>query len=235
MTPIGSLRSASQSRRLLAPLLRSWYRPTVLGVETLPRRGAVIFVANHLGFLDAALLSVASPRPLRTLAPDELFEPPLDRVAKVAGHISMDPTWPDLAAMAAATQVLRAGEALAVFPEGRRGDGRVASIRHEAAYLALTTDTPVVPTAILGTRQTGMAVDALPRRKARMAVVFDQPFTLSSHGDVYRRCVVAAAGETIRQRLADHVGRASYLTGLRLPDDRPDVPATPERTHPDAR
>ncbi len=178
-------------------------------------------VANHIGFLDAAVLAVASPRPLRTLAPDELFEPPLDRVATVAGHISMQPSGPDFAAIATAAQVLRSGEVLANFPEGGRGDGRVASIRQEAAYLALAADAVVLPAAILGTRSSGMAVDALPRRNARIVVAFGAPFRLASSGDVYRRCVIAAAGETMRQRLADHVAATQAATGLRLPAEQP--------------
>lgn len=221
-----SLRSAAQARRILSPMFKGWYRFTVLGAEHVPPDGPVVIAANHLGFLDAAALTAATPRPVRTLASDTLFEPPLDRVSNVAGHISMNPDGPDFAAMAYAAQVLRDGQVVATFPEGLRGSGRVRSIRHEAAYLALRADAVVVPAAIVGTRRNGMAIDALPSRNSRIAVLFGEPFRLASGGDVYRRCVVSAAGETMRQRLADHADRAQEVTGLRLPDDSPTGPTT---------
>jgi 1-acyl-sn-glycerol-3-phosphate acyltransferase len=214
-------------------MFKGWYRFTVLGADQVPAEGSVVIAANHLGSLDAAALTAASPRPVRTLAPDELFEPPLDRMSNAAGHISMNPEGPDFVAMAFAAEVLREHEVVATFPEGVRGTGRVASIRHEAAYLALRAGAVVVPAAILGTRRTGMAIDALPPRNSRIAVVFGEAFRLTSQGDVYRRCVVAAAGETMRQRLADHAHRAQEITGLRLPDDSPAGPATSGRTHDD--
>lgn len=221
MSPLGSLRQAAQARRLLSPALRSWYRLTVLGDDNVPTSGRVILLANHLGFLDAAVLAAGSPRPVRTLAPDELFEPPLDRMAAAAGQISIRPGGPDLAALSTARSVLASDEVLAVFAEGARGDGRVAHMRHEAALLALVEQSPVVPVALLGTRRTGMAADALPKRTSRVAVVFGQPFVLRTADEVHRRSVIATAGETMRQRLADHVRAAEELVGIRLPDDVP--------------
>lgn len=221
MSPFGSLRQAAQARRLLSPALRSWYRLTVLGDSNVPKTGRVILLANHLGFLDAAVVAASSPRPVRTLAPDELFEPPLDRMAAAAGQISIRPGGPDLEAMSISRSVLAADEVLAVFAEGARGDGRVAHMRHEAALLALIERSPVVPVALLGTRRTGMAADALPKRNSRVAVVFGQPFVLRTSDEVYRRSVIATAGETMRQRLADHVRSSEELVGIRLPDDIP--------------
>ena len=165
---------AAQARRLIAPLLRTWYRVTVFEAESVPRNGPVLLVANHIGLLDAALLATASPRPVRTLAAEDLFAPPLDRLAG-RGQIRIDPVNADAGALTSARRVLTDGEVLAVFPEGVRGDGDVRSIGHEAAYLALRSGAPVVPVALLGTRRAGMATDALPRRNTRLAAVFGTP------------------------------------------------------------
>lgn len=212
------LRGAAQARRLIAPLLRTWYRVTVFEAESVPRNGPVLLVANHIGLLDAALLATASPRPVRTLAAEDLFAPPLDRLSQAAGQIRIDPVNADAGALTSARRVLTDGEVLAVFPEGVRGDGDVRSIGHEAAYLALRSGAPVVPVALLGTRRAGMATDALPRRNTRLAAVFGTPFELHTGDDVCRRGVIASAGETLRQRLADTVAAAQTMTGLRLPD-----------------
>lgn len=225
-----AMRGASQARRLLSPMLRSWYRLMVLGADQVPADGAVILAANHLGFLDVPVLAAACPRPVRTLAPDELFVPPLDRMSSAAGQISLRGDGADVAALRLAREVLAAGEAVAVFPEAQRGDGRVARIRHEAAYLALRSGAPVVPVALLGTRHTGMAADALPRKNARVAVVFGEPFMLQTGDDVFRRCVIASAGESMRQRLADLAQDSQELTGIRLPDDFPTLDSQPARS-----
>ncbi|MDQ1248886.1 MAG: 1-acyl-sn-glycerol-3-phosphate acyltransferase [Actinomycetota bacterium] len=211
-------------------MLRSWYRLTVLGVDNVPARGPVILAANHVGFLDVPVLAAAAPRPVRTLAPDELFVPPLDRMSAAAGQISMAHDGPQVAALRMAREVLEAGESVAIFPEAQRGDGRVARIRHEAAYLALRTGAPVVPVALLGTRRTGMAADALPKRNSRIAVVFGAPFALQTGDDVFRRCVIASAGESLRQHLADMADEAQELTGIRLPDDHPTLDPQPSRS-----
>ena len=82
--------------------------------------------------------------------------------------------------------------------------------------------------AILGTRRTGMAADALPKRRSRLAIVVGEPFRLETHDDVLRRTVIASAGEKLRQRLADHVADAAITMGIRLPEDGGRIPTIQE-------
>ena len=51
--------------------------------------------------------------------------------------------------------MLRAGKVLAVFPEGARARGEVRWAKGGAAYLAMVSGAPIVPVAILGTREPG--------------------------------------------------------------------------------
>ncbi len=214
-------RGAAQARRLGVPLFRRWYRFGVLGARNIPASGPVIIAANHLGFLDGPVMVLAASRPVHALAKSELFAPPLNRIMAMAGQIPIRYDAPDRKAMATALGVLRDGRALGIFPEAHRGSGEVTTIRHGVGYLALMTGAPVVPMAIMGTRAPGMIKDGVPPRNSRINVVYGEPFAVSTTGDPARRSVIAAAGESIRQRLHDHVKEACILTGQSLPGPLP--------------
>ena len=49
----------------------------VSGKENVPRRGALIVVANHLSDIDPALLNACIPRKVRYMAKAEFFEKPV--------------------------------------------------------------------------------------------------------------------------------------------------------------
>ncbi|WP_287877231.1 MULTISPECIES: MFS transporter [Acidovorax] len=104
-------------------LSRFVYRFKVRGDEHLPTTGAAILACNHVSFVDAVLLMAASPRPICFVMDHRIFRVPvlgwLFRLAKaipIAPH-KEDPRVYE-AAFERAAQVLRAGDLLAIFPEG---------------------------------------------------------------------------------------------------------------------
>jgi hypothetical protein len=64
-----------------------------------------------------------------------------------------------------------------------------------------------------------MGKNDLPRLRSKLTVVFGEPFTVAAYGDIDTRSTLAAMGESIRQRLADHLKYALELTGYQLPTD----------------
>lgn len=95
---------------------------------------------------------------------------------------------------------LPAGPVLpAVFPEGIRGDGGVAHLRHGVAYLAVRSGAPVVPVALHGT-----AALRRPSVGRPPVLVAYGPALRLSAGAASRRTVAAAAAE-IHRTLAAHV------------------------------
>lgn len=211
------LKGAAQARLLVRPLLKSWYRFLVFGEENVPKRGPLLVVSNHLSIMDMPVLLAALPRPAAMLGRSESLAAPLGSAMAKVGLIDMDYQRPDFTAFAAASAVLAAGESVAMFPEQQRGDGQVHTMKHTVALLALVTGAPVLPAVITGTRKEGMNDEALPRRRSRIAVTFGQPFTISAVDDVYRRKVITAAGERIRQHLHDLVAVAVETSAMRLP------------------
>lgn len=220
-----SARGAANARNIGATLFKLLYGPQILGGDHVPRRGRVILAANHTGFLDGPLLVSASPRPVHVMTKQEMFEPPLDKLLNSAGQIPLDYESADRPAIGRALEVLRDGRAVGIFPEAHRGRGDVSRIRHGVAYLQTRTQAPIVPVAILGTRNAGMSKDGWPALRSEMAVVYGEPFVAPVTGDLDQRATLSAVGEVIRQRLADHVRAAISQTGIELPGDDVTPPA----------
>jgi acyl-[acyl-carrier-protein]-phospholipid O-acyltransferase/long-chain-fatty-acid--[acyl-carrier-protein] ligase len=96
------------------------YRLNTFGLENLPR-GGFLLVANHVSSLDAVLLQLACPRPIRFVAVDSVFRhrwlyPVLKLVRSDAIPISKDHA---KQAMQKAAEHIKNGEIVCVFPEGQ--------------------------------------------------------------------------------------------------------------------
>ena len=135
------------------------YRFDVRGDEHIPVKGAALLVCNHVSYVDAVLMMAASPRPIRFVMDHRIFQVPvLGWLFKLAKAIPIAPRAEDpafyQAAFAAAAQVLREGDLLAVFPEGgmtRDGKlmpfkGGIMKILEQAR--ADGVEVPVVPMAL---------------------------------------------------------------------------------------
>ena len=99
------------------------YRFKVQGEHHIPTQGAAILTCNHVSYVDAVLLMAASPRPIRFIMDHRIFKVPvLGWLFKLAKAVPVAPRSEDPAAyeaaFAAAAQVLREGDLLAIFPEG---------------------------------------------------------------------------------------------------------------------
>ena len=102
---------------------RCIYHFRVTGDQHIPSSGAAIIVCNHVSFVDAVLLMAASPRPIVFVMDHRIFKlPVIGWFFKLAKAIPIAPKSEDpalyQASFAAAGQVLREGDLLAIFPEG---------------------------------------------------------------------------------------------------------------------
>ena len=195
------------------------YRVTTVGRDRVPRRGAVLFVGNHVGVLDGPMLPALAPRPTRVLVKREMFTGLLGWFLAFIGHIPVTRGSGDRSALTTAVAVLKAGGAVGIFPEGTRGRGDVAAVQQGAAWLALQGGAPVVPVAFLGTRATGASTGSVPRLGSRMVVEFGDPVELAAGTGLTGRARLAAATTQLRDVLATHVSEASVRHQVALPDD----------------
>ena len=139
---------------------RLLYRIEIVG--SVPS-GPVIVAANHESLLDPPLLALVAPRPLHFLAKVELWRyPPGAWLMDALGGIPIRRDRRDLLSVDRAEQLLRAGESVAIFPQGNVQGGPWT---RGAARLALATGAPLVPVTIIGTRQ------ALSRGRIRFSKI----------------------------------------------------------------
>jgi 1-acyl-sn-glycerol-3-phosphate acyltransferase len=117
-----------------------WGRLRVEGLDALPVGGPVVIVSNHDSQMDPVIIGVAAARrrQIRALAKSTLWEsrwlrPILDGM----GQIPIERAAGDANALARATEALRAGACIGVFPEGTISCGRELRARSGVGRLAV--------------------------------------------------------------------------------------------------
>jgi len=99
-------------------LVRSFYRVTALGLENLPG-GGFLLVPNHITWVDALVLQVACPRPIRYVIDQAYYHRPiLHPILRALGCIPINIRHSHAAVRAAAEKIAD-GEIVCVFPEGQ--------------------------------------------------------------------------------------------------------------------
>ena len=213
-------------RFVIAPLARLVYRPIIEGRDNVPKHGAVIIASNHLSFIDSVVIPIVAPRPVVFIAKKEYWTGtgvggalrkgfftavgmvPVNRHSATAAQESLD----------TALEVLRAGEAFGIYPEGTRSrDGRLYRGRTGVAWLALTAKVPIVPVGLIGTEDIQPVGASFPRL-AKVTVRFGKPIGVESYAGM-------PAGKA-RRLLTDEVMRAiAELSGQERVDYYNDVPS----------
>lgn len=146
-------------------LYKHYFRVETHGIEKVPK-GRVLLIANHSGQLplDGAMIGVAMlveadpPRPLRSMV--EKWVPSLPYVSSFMARMGQIVGTPENC-----RRLLESDEAILVFPEGVRGLNKLWSQRYQLQEfglgfmrLALETQTPVVPVAVVGAEEQSQAV-----------------------------------------------------------------------------
>lgn len=143
------------------------------GRENVPRRGGCLIAANHQSYLDPLVVGMGVPRPIHYMARDTLFRVPGFR-ALIRG-LNAHPIRRDSAdreALKLMMELLRAGGAVLVFPEGTRtADGRIGEPKRGVGAIAARTGVPIIPTCVQGAFECWPRDRALPR-PGRIRITF---------------------------------------------------------------
>jgi putative phosphoserine phosphatase/1-acylglycerol-3-phosphate O-acyltransferase len=144
----------------------------IQGVTAIPETGPAILVSNHRSYFDPVVLEMTAAkvgRAARFLAKKEMFEAPVvGQLMSAVGAIRVDRGSGSNAPLEAAGRALRAGELIALLPQGTipRGpeffDPELKG-RPGAARLARSTGAPVIPVAVWGTERVWPRSSKLPR------------------------------------------------------------------------
>lgn len=206
----------SWSRRVGWFLAHVVWNTKVIGAENVPKTGRMLLAANHTGIVDGPLLHGAIPRGSHFIIKEEAFYGFVGFLMRNAGQIPVD-RGSGRAALTTALALLNEDRLVAVFPEGTRGRGDVSSAKAGIAWLAVRSGSRVLPVAILGTRGRGGRRGYIPGFRAKLYVVFGEPFQPVPPDAKTGRAAVTAAAERVQQEMSSHVEAAIARTGVDLP------------------
>jgi len=199
-------------------LWASGVKVTFEGLENLRTDGAQIVVANHQSWFDVFTLAALLPVRYRFAAKKELGGVPVfGRAWKACGHVSLDRGNREAAIEAldlAWREVHEEELTLVLFPEGTRSqDGRLMPFKKGAFVMAVQGQVPLVPMALLGTRDI-MVKGGIRVRSGEILVRIGTPIptegsTIGDRNRLMKECwdsIYALKGET-EDQIEDPVPR----------------------------
>ena len=168
-------------KAILTPILRFFFRVRVGGSEHVPAEGPAILASNHLSFSDSFFLPMVLRRRVTFVAKAEYFEDPKTAwFFRSVGQIPIKRTGGSASqgALEAAAEVLASGGLFGIYPEGTRSpDGRLYRGHTGVARLALQQGVPVLPVAMVGTREAQPIGQAMPNVFRPITIRIGRPLT----------------------------------------------------------
>ncbi|WP_338016587.1 lysophospholipid acyltransferase family protein [Nesterenkonia muleiensis] len=184
-----SLFYRSAKRLVVGPVVNTVFRPWTKGLDNIPAEGPAILASNHLSFSDSVFIPVAVPRPVRFLAKNDywnrkgLYGMSSRWFFNATGQIPMDRSGGRASqnSLAAGEEALRNGDLLGIYPEGTRSpDGRLYRGKLGMAKLALRTEVPVIPVALIGTDKVQPIGRNIPRVR-RVGLIIGEPMVFEAY------------------------------------------------------
>ena len=152
-------------------------RVRVEGLDRVKPGANYIFVSNHQSIYDTPVIFASLPYQLRIIAKESLARfPVLGWHLRRGGHLFVDRRRPDRGGILRRWRALVSeGLSLIIYAEGTRsGDGRVGRFKGGSFLLAIQAGLPIVPIAVIGTRQV-MPKGRLRTEPADVTIVVHDP------------------------------------------------------------
>jgi acyl-[acyl-carrier-protein]-phospholipid O-acyltransferase / long-chain-fatty-acid--[acyl-carrier-protein] ligase len=206
------------------PLFRCFYRLTVLGIENLPK-GGFLLLPNHITWIDAIVLQLACPRPIRYVIDQDFYRKRVLRpFLRLVGCIPIDVRH-SLPAVRAATEKIGEGEIVCLFPEGQlERAGTLLRLRRGYELIARHSNAVVLPVWLdqlwgsIFSFQGGKFFRKLPKRiPYPVTVAFGRPLEAKAADVATVREHLLKLGEACysRRPLLDHHLAAECVRGLK--------------------
>src|SRR5437773_1721286 len=207
------------------PLVSFFYRVHALGLEHLPE-GGFLLLPNHITWVDAIVLQLACPRPIRYIIDQEFYHKPILRpFLRTVGCIPIDVRH-SRSAIRAATEQPAAGEIVCLFPEGQlTRSGTLLRLRRGYELIAQHANAVVIPVWLdrlwgsIFSFQGGKFFTKWPKEiPYRVTVAFGRPLEANAADIATVREELLKLGEVCySRRLARcHRGNAVHRTGERF-------------------
>jgi 1-acyl-sn-glycerol-3-phosphate acyltransferase len=199
------------------------YRVRGIGLENVPREGALVLAPNHFSQMDHFFVGVYLRRKIRFMAKSQMFGPPvLTYIYKHGGVFPVRRGHHDEEAIETAREILRQQEMLLVYAEGGRSRSqRLGQPKSGIGRIALESGAPVVPVAIHGSAHVrGWKRLHFPK----VTVQFGKPMTFAVEPAPSRERQLEVASEVfdeVREMYEGIATRSERRAGRRSPDRAP--------------
>jgi 1-acyl-sn-glycerol-3-phosphate acyltransferase len=186
-----------------APLIRLLFRPSVQGLQTVPRDTGYVLSANQTSNLDGWAIAYALlPRQPTWMGKAELFTPILAWYVRGLKIFPVKRGQFDRSAYETAVNLARSGNIVVIFPTGTRAaKGKRFGKKHEPSWhdgparIAIRAGVPLVPVCILGTDR----LTALQQWR----VLVGTPIPLDDLADLPSKKAAALATCRLRKAIED--------------------------------
>ncbi len=173
-------------RGILRPAVKVFWKPSVIGMEHVPRTGPAVIAANHISVLDSVFMIPTLSRRITYIGKAEYLDSwKTKHFFRGLGAIPVDRSGGDAAAAAldAAARVLENGGLFGIFPEGTRTrDGLLHRGKTGVARLAIRTGAPVIPIGLRGLDEIQPPDAKFPRPFLRWEVRIGEPLYPQRYG-----------------------------------------------------
>jgi 1-acyl-sn-glycerol-3-phosphate acyltransferase len=180
------------------------FRARIRGQDRLPRTGGYILAPSHRSMMDIPFLAAVTPRRVRFMGKIEVFKiPVVGTLFRWLGGFPVLRDGTDRMAVRDSIELLDAGEALVVYPEGTRQHGpAIQPLQPGAAYLAIRAGVPIVPVGIAGSEEIFRSHGTKLPRFGRAAIVVGEPIQPPERtGTVVKRDVVNELTDVLAKEL----------------------------------
>jgi 1-acyl-sn-glycerol-3-phosphate acyltransferase len=204
--------SYALSKVFFGTLLGIYFRVRVRGRKNIPKDGGFLLAANHFSFADPLILGAFLPRRLWfVMAEDQFARPVVHHFSRLMDVIPVRTGAAfQLSAVKKVLHRLRRGHGVAIFPEGRRSQtGKLLPPLPGVGVFASRGGVPVVPVAIVGTREAYPVGCAIPRPK-RVTLYVGEP--LKGLGSLAPEAIAQRVMEAVAELLRRN-GHADYVDG----------------------
>ncbi len=179
-------------------------RVQTVGLDHLDVKRTYVFMSNHVSNIDPPIMVPLIPRRTSVMVKKELFDYPiLGKTMRLGSLVPVDRgnNEAGIAAVRAATAVLRQGVNMMIYIEGHRSfDGKLLPFKKGPFYLAMECGVPVVPVTIAGSHQV-MPKGRFAIKPGTVTVIFHTPIEPQDFGS--RECLMKKVRRAINSGLPE--------------------------------
>jgi 1-acyl-sn-glycerol-3-phosphate acyltransferase len=182
-------------------ILRFLFRIRIVGEENIPKGSGYIIAANHISIFEPPLIVAFWPEQTEVVAGIEVWDRPGQNVlVQGYGAIPVRRGEFDRQVIESMLAALRSDRPMMIFPEGGRSH-QLGMLRAMpgVAYMVDKAQSPVLPVAVLGTRD-DLLKDFFRKKRDQIEIRIGKPFRLppiTAKGEAHRAARQANADEVM--------------------------------------